>query len=227
MKEKNKLLFHRISCLTILILFILIPIIVIYAQPKAELVDYNAYIDTYYSSLNQTSVDIELNFNRPVDSVSATISFYDSSKHLLETKKINFYSYGTKTAENSYTVINGKVDSYELISYECKPSTTIPTVLYTIVLYLGWLPLGMFIGALLLNYKEYNYNGKTISVYAGWFHHTLRIDGEIFDEHNTLIFYTAIDLSTTFEEQTKIEARISTMNRISLKIDGKLVKQYK
>ena len=121
MKEKNKLLFHRISWLTILILVILIPIIVIYAQPKAELVDYNAYIDTYYSSLNQTSVDIELNFNRPVDSVSATISFYDSSKHLLETKKISFYSYGTKTAENSYTVINGKVDSYELISYECKP----------------------------------------------------------------------------------------------------------
>ena len=84
--------------------------------------------------------------------------------------------------------------------------------------------LAMFIASLFLSYKQYNYNGATISVYAGWYHHALRINGEIFDEHNTLMSFTPIKLSTTLDNGTVLEATISLSNRIVLKINNRVVK---
>lgn len=80
----------------------------------------------------------------------------------------------------------------------------------------------IFIMSFFLSYKEYQYNKKTISVYAGYFHHTLRIDGEKYDEHNTLSSFIPIVLSTTLDDGTKLEAKISLTNRITLKINDKL-----
>ena len=85
----------------------------------------------------------------------------------------------------------------------------------------------VFFGAsLFLSYKEYNYFGKQLSVYAGWFHHTLRVNGEVCDEHNTITSWTPIKLSTTLYDGTKIDATITLTNRISLKANDKLLPNY-
>ena len=63
----------------------------------------------------------------------------------------------------------------------------------------------------------------SISVYAGWYQHTLRINGKLCDEHNTLVNFTPIQLSTTTGDGIKIEAMISLTNRISIKANDKLI----
>lgn len=218
MNEKIKIRVHRLSWLAIVLLIIFIPIIVNACQPTLEIIDDNGYIDTYYTSLDETSVDIDITFNREVSSGYATVKFYDSSNYLLETKRIYFYGYNERTVENSYTTVNGKVDKYEIVSYEFEPTNS-SAFLYILLIF----AVPMFIGALLLSYKEYDYNGKKISVYAGWFHHTLRVNGEMYDEHNTLFSWTPVMLSTTLEDGTVLDATISLTNRISLKADNRLI----
>lgn len=81
----------------------------------------------------------------------------------------------------------------------------------------------MFISTLLLSYKEYVIDDKIISVYVGFYHHTLRINGEKYDEHNTIMTFTPIRLSTTLENGRKIEVIISLTNRISTKLNDKIL----
>lgn len=87
--------------------------------------------------------------------------------------------------------------------------------------------LAFFICALFLSYKAYDYEGKTIIVYAGFYHHYLKVDGEIMDEHNTLTSFTAIPLSCTLDDGVVLHATITMTNRISLKINDRLYKNYK
>ncbi|MBQ9486117.1 MAG: hypothetical protein IJU83_04685 [Clostridia bacterium] len=218
MSEKIKIRVHGYIWFAIILLIIFIPIIGNACQPALEIIDDNGYIDKYYTSLDETSVDIDITFNRKVSSGYATVRFYDSSNHILETKRIYFYAYGDKTAESSYTTVKGKVDKYEITSYEFEPTNG------TAHVYIFLIPaIIMLIGASLLSYKEYDYNGKKISVYAGWFHHTLRVNGEKCDEHNTLVSWTPIHLSTTLEDGTQLDAIITLTNRISLKANDKLL----
>ena len=81
-----------------------------------------------------------------------------------------------------------------------------------------------FIYSLSLSFKQYNYNGTMISVYVGWYHHTLRINGELVDEHDAFINYTFILLSTTLDDGSVVEATISRSKSIVLKINNRLVK---
>lgn len=90
----------------------------------------------------------------------------------------------------------------------------------TIVAFTFW------IGAFLVNYKTYNLYGNAILVYAGFYHHYIKINGKIFDEHNTLITFTPIVLSTTLWINS-IQATISLTNRISVKINNVLASPIK
>ena len=80
----------------------------------------------------------------------------------------------------------------------------------------------LFIGSLLLSCKAYDYNGKEIIVYAGWYHHYIKVDGVMVDEHNTITSFTPIVMSATLESSTELRATISLTNRISLKINNQL-----
>lgn len=95
-------------------------------------------------------------------------------------------------------------------------------IILTILRVVVIVALVIFIMSFFLSYKEYQYNTKTISIYAGFIHHTLRVDGKKCDEYNTLSSYVPIVLLTTLEDGTKIEAKISLSNRITLKINDKL-----
>lgn len=81
-----------------------------------------------------------------------------------------------------------------------------------------------FICSLLLTYKNYQYNEYEIIVYASWYHHYIKINGEKYDEHNTIATFTPIILSCTLDDCTDIMATITLTNRISLKINNKLFK---
>lgn len=218
MNERQKIKFHKYGWFFIILLIIIVPIIITSSQPELEIVDDNGYIDYYYEYIDETSVDIYITFNRNVNSGYATIKYYDASNRFLETIRSYFYAYNEKTAESSYISVNGKVDTYEIVSYEFEPANS-SRLLYILLLF----AIPMFIGAALLSYKEYDYNGKKISVYAGWFHHTLRVNGAICDEHNTLMSRTPIKLSTTLDDGTVLDATVSLTNRISLKANNKLI----
>ena len=79
-----------------------------------------------------------------------------------------------------------------------------------------------FICSLLLSYKIYDYKGNKIIVYAGWYHHYIKVNGEKVDEHNTIFTYTAINMSCTLDDGAEVWATISMTNRISLKINNRL-----
>ena len=79
-----------------------------------------------------------------------------------------------------------------------------------------------FIGSLTLNCKLYKYNGNKIVVYAGWYHHYIKVNGEIEDEHNTLLFLTPLTMSCCLEDGSQVNITITLTNRITLKINGKL-----
>ena len=225
MEEKRKLKVHRWVWFVIVLALVFIPIISNATQPELAITDESVYINNYYEYLNETSVDIYITFNRDVSYGGyATIRYYDASNRLLESKRTYFYGSG-KTVESEYTTINGKVDSYEIVSFEFSPTTINALTLFCWSNLIIAIP--FFIGSLTLNYKEYDYNGKILSVYAGWFHHTLRIDGVLLDEHNTLISFVHIILSATTEDGTSLEATVTTFNRISLKADNKLLSNKK
>lgn len=85
----------------------------------------------------------------------------------------------------------------------------------------------IFIVSMLLSCKTYDYCGTQIIVYAGWFKHYIKINDVKFDEHNTLVYFTPIKMSCTIDNNTFVETTISLTNRISTKINGRLVKPSK
>ena len=227
MDEKKKIQLHRwiwaIACLFCL----LFPALIDVFQPELEMVESNCYITEYYEYLDETSCELEVTFNREVDSGYVTVAFYDDNGNYLETVEcycIPDYIDGT-VAIDSYFNVKGKMSYFEVISYDIEPATGAYWALSGFLV----ITITLFISALLLSYKEITWKGKKISVYAGFYHHTLRINGELCDTHNTIFTYSAIKLSTTVKGETEeekesiVEATITLTNRISIKVDNKLV----
>ena len=226
--EKAKLLVHRLIWFFLLLLGITIPIIMLLSagtsSEEIEIVDDSGYIDEYYESLDETCCEIEVVFNCEVNSGYIWIAFYDSNAELLATENGYFYGYGDTVSSTFF--IDGKVDSYEILSYDITASNDDWALLLSILI-IVFIPViiicfSFFIGSLLLSCKRYEYNGNEIVVYAGWYHHYIKFNGKKVDEHNTLISFTAISLSCILTDGTDIKATITMTNRISLKINNLL-----
>ncbi len=218
--EKKKLLIHRLIWFILLLLGIIIPIIISNIPSKdVEIINDNGYLNVYYEYLDETNCEIEVTFNCEVDPGYIEVAFYDNSDKLLSKENGYFYSYGN-TVSSTFN-INGKVDSYEILSYDINASND---MVYMIPLFVfgDICVFVFFIGSLLLSYKDYKYNSNEIIVYAGWYHHYIKVNGKKIDEHNTLITFTAIPLSCTLDDGTDIKATITMTNRISLKINNQL-----
>lgn len=80
----------------------------------------------------------------------------------------------------------------------------------------------MFIASLTLSYKGYRYNDNKISVYAGFFHHQLKVNDELCDER--AFSYSPIYLNTELDDGSFVEVIISGFNKVTLKINNKLIK---
>lgn len=219
-KEKRFILVNRIVSLLILLLNIFLPIILMKTQTDLELLDSQVYY-TFDEATGYSNCQVELTFNKTISSGSVMIYFYDNSGNLIDTETAYFYEDG-KTVTDELNYINGEIDRYELSSL----NFSTPFNLFYDCAYLLWyfiaVTLTMFIGSLLLSYKTYKFNGNTISIYAGYYNHYIKVNGEKFDEHKTLASFTPIILSCTLEDGNQLQATISTTNRIALKINDKL-----
>ena len=74
-------------------------------------------------------------------------------------------------------------------------------------------------------YRKYEHNGQTIEIYAGYYNHYIKVNNEKYDEHKTLVTFSPIVLSCTLESGDKMQATISLTNRVSLKINDKLLQK--
>ena len=69
--------------------------------------------------------------------------------------------------------------------------------------------------------KTYDYDGKKIVVYSGFFNHYLKVDGEKYDERKCFSSFVPIYLSCEVDDLF-IETTISTWNFITTKVNGKM-----
>lgn len=215
--EQNRIRTRRIGGLVLLLTTLLIFFIRM-LQP-AQIIDCKCTIIEYYSTLNETDCKIEIECDRDVIDGVAKISFYKSSSiNPTSTQYVQLFGNNDNYLW-SYLTVPGKVTKYTIESYDLttKKSNYIPFFLYACIPCILY-----FISVLLLTCSIYLYNDKKIVVYAGWYHHYILVNGEKYDEHNTLISFTPITLTATLDDGSEVKATISLTNRVALKINGKL-----
>lgn len=174
---------------------------------------------TYYSSLNESSCEIQLECNRRVDGATAEICFYatENLTYPICTKTVEMFGIGDTLSAYVHNIPDN------VKSFQIKSITIQDNISRLLIFSCACLPaLLFFISALLLSCNVYIYNDKKIVVYAGWYHHYILINGEKYDEHNTLISFTPITLTATLDDGSEVKATISLTNRVALKINGKL-----
>lgn len=216
MNEKIKIIIHRIIWIYINVIIIFIPIINYLSQPKVEIVDSDFEVD-YSEYYDVSKCNITIYFNQNIDNGYVTIFFYDAYHNLIDGTKKLFISDGNVLSDD-YILANGHVHSMKIVNYT--PSSVYKAFgLYGLFIF----TIPVLISTFLLSYKEYKYNGKLLSVYAGFYHNTLKINGKIYDEHNTLLNFSSIKLSTPDQDGNKIEVTITLTNRIFVTINDKLV----
>lgn len=222
--ERKSILISRIVCGIILFFNILIPVLLITIPKTAAIVDDKGYVNDFYEYSDTSYCKIVITFDKKVSSCYATINFYDERGNYLSQERGYFYG-DEKTLSDTFYV-RGKVGSYEIVEDEVKCGNAGEYIAAPVLLYLSPFTLIFFIASCLLSYKTYDYNGNEIVVYAGWYHHYIKVNGTILDEHNTITSFTPIRLSCVLEDQSFVEATISLTNRIALKINGNLYKNF-
>lgn len=225
--EKKKILVRRIVWGILLAIGIVVPVILA-LQPveEATLINDKGYVTEYYEFTDMTDCEIEVTFDREVSSADIVVAFYDGNGNFLAREEGYFTGYDNELSASFF--IDGQVDSYEIVSCELSVSSNYYDnfIWYFIIYIFDVFAFAFFVCALLLSCKVYEYDGKMILVYAGYYHHYLKADGVKMDEHNTLFSFTAIPLSCTLDDGTVLSATISMTNRISLKINDRLYTNY-
>ena len=228
--EKKKLLIHRLiwgiafAVSVIAVIAMIIALIKPEPETQIELVSDSGYILEYWEYLEETECEIDIVFDGEVDNGTLTVEFFDPEGDSLGVYTESFYAFGSR-AEVLYFV-DGMVDSYRIVDYyyTVYDYGEFDSGLYYAVVIVAWISfclLLMFIGALMLSCKVYQFEGHQIIVYAGFCHHYIKIDDEKYDEHNTILTFSPINMSCVVGEH-HLEATVTLTNRISLKIDGRL-----
>lgn len=226
-KERKAILVKRLVVLATILIGV---ILILIPRAKLEIIDDAVYINDYYEYSDTTSCEVELTFNQNVSSGYVTIRFYDNQGKFLEEQEIYLYYSDGNILYNSYVSVDGKVDSYEIISYDIPVMLSPVNVVGILLCVFGIL--AIFFVLMGLNCKIYYYNDKEIIVYAGYINNYIKVDGVKCDEekrlfipHPFIMLANAVYLSCDTGEL--IEAKISGLKRISVKIDGLLQKPTK
>ena len=215
--EQKKIRIWRIVLLSLFLLTLLW--LFIYIAIPAKVKDGNIKT-AYYSSLNESSCEIQLECNRRVDGATAEICFYatENLTYPICTKTVEMFGIGDTLTAYVHDIPDN-VKSFKIKSITIQKDNISRLLIFSC----ACLPaLLFFISALLLSCNVYLYNDKKIVVYAGWYHHYILVNGEKYDEHNTIMFFTPILLSASLDDGSEVKATISLTNRIALKINGKL-----
>lgn len=219
--EKKKLLIYRIVAIALLIVGIIVPIVVSKTEPSGvEIVDSNCYVE-YYDALDSSDCEFDVTFNKKLDGAQVQVNFYDEKENFLGQETIGLYGIGEKTLTGSVYFTGGNAGSYEIISYVVDNSLTREIIVYVFVV-IDIILAMIMLCALLLSCKIYEYKGVEIIVYAGWYHHYIKVDGKKYDEHNTISTFVPINLFCILDDGTQLDVVISTTNRIALKINNQL-----
>lgn len=226
--EKKKLLIHRLiwgiafAVSVIAVIAMIIALIKPEPETQIELVSDSGYILEYWEYLEETECEIDIVFDGEVDSGTLTVEFFDPEEDSLGVYTESYYAVDSK-AEVIYFV-DGMVDSYRIVDYTVYDYGELDIGMYFATVIVVWISLClllMFIGALMLSCNVYQFDGHQIIVYAGFCHHYIKIDDEKYDEHNTILTFSPINMSCVVGEH-HLEATVTLTNRISLKIDGRL-----
>ncbi len=238
--EKHTIRIHRLTYLSLLLICILFPsiteAIITYETKEVKIVEDSCYINEYYEYIDETYCTVEIKCNYDIGSGYATVAFYDNENNELGQERGCFY--GTDGTLSSSFFIVGQVDSYEIVDYEfedivsyqlfgCKYESDQYMLLMLGILIIcfivGVFSFAFLISSLLLSCKKYTYYGDTIVVYAGFFHHYIKLNGVKVDEFNTLITFSLIYLSSITDDGARLEAVITPQtHRIKLKINDRL-----
>lgn len=222
MKEKRFISINRIIFLAILLLNIFLPIILTSFKAELELLDSNLYCD-YDENTGYSNCELELIFNKNISSGSVEVYFYDESDNLI-TSETAYFLETNSVVVDEITYINGNVASYELNYLDFNAELEFLDFVYLFYFFIP-VTILLFIQSLLLCYRKYEHNGQTIEIYAGYYNHYIKVNNEKYDEHKTLETFSPIMLSCTIDSGEKIQATISLTNRVSLKINDKLLQK--
>lgn len=94
------------------------------------------------------------------------------------------------------------------------------------MLYLYGVTVGavFFVTSFFVHYKRATVGENTIEIYAGYYHHYLKVNGETVDEHNSLIYFLPIVFETVLTGGDMLKVTITLSNGITVKINDKLFK---
>ena len=220
MKEKRFIILHRILWSGLALLIIIFPHFLKLFEPEVELVKEDVYVDYSYST---ATVDVELQFSHAVSYVDIWISFYDENDNLI-TEDNPIYSISEDIFHDfvCYVTVGDKtIEYYEITQLYFNYEIIDMDMYYVGSNFFLVIFISLFIMSFFLKYKEYIYENKVISVYAGWYRHYLKINGEKVDEFNGGSFMP-IFLNANIDENTRIDVIITRYNGITFKINGKL-----
>lgn len=218
--DKKKIKTHKTICLVIWLASVVIFLICAFDKgPK--IISTDGRIDNYYEYSDESKCTITATLSKSADEGTIKVAFYDENGKFLEEKTETFYSWNMtgKNLEVDFYFIKGKVASYIVTDFSAR---SVPSWVITALLQFSFIPLIFLISALTLSCRVYDFNGNIITVYAGWFHHYLKVNGKVMDENNTIIGFSPIYLSTNLPDGTYLQATITTMNRVSFKINNVL-----
>ena len=234
MTEKKKLLLFHIVTFITMIVFIIIPIVVPNIHKEVKLQDHEGALVFYNSDANLTTCEITLQFYDKVESGTAVIVFYDENENVLEEREVEFevvyYNYKSPRRDRILTSSNidvsGKVESYEVKSYDNIPAKNWNKYLIPIFSLLAVFMFGYFLLSLRNKCKEYTLNNTNILVYACFSEHYVKVNGNkvVVDKWLSL---KPLELTFTLEDGTNAKVVYDILNRISLYINDNLYEETK
>ena len=226
--EKKKILLFQIVTFITMIVFIIIPIVVPNIHKEVKLQDHEGALVFYNSDANLTTCEITLQFYDKVESGTAVIVFYDENENVLEEREVEFevvyYNYKSPRRDRILTSSNidvsGKVESYEVKSYDNIPAKNWNKYLIPIFSLLAVFMFGYFLLSLRNKCKEYTLNNTNILVYACFSEHYVKVNG------NKVVVDKWL-LTFTLEDGTNAKVVYDILNRISLYINDNLYEETK
>ena len=197
---------------------------------------------TYYDILNETSFELQVKFNRPVEDGYVTVAFFDAAGNKTDEFDVSLHTRNYKTTDNYlvnvYDSARGQVVSCEVVDFsdivcpEEKKTVKSPAeaarnamldmlplcILWALIRLLYVLPAVKYI--LAANCKVYFVGGCYVTVYSGWSHHYLKADGNKMVEQVQYAPSIPIVLLTEVNGY-RVDVTIDPKNRyITLKSNG-------
>lgn len=223
--EREKILIIRLITIIICLLIFIIPFIVDVVN-KVEIIS-DTCETRYYEYEDESYCKVTITIDKDViltDNSKIKVEFFDVNEYSLGVYDSDFLNFTDEKQKHTYFNITGNVEYYEILDYELHVYNVIAKIICWGLAFFVFI---FFIETLTLNYKRYKIANNEIIVYVGLFHHYIKINDVIADEHNTLITFSPIYLSCAMDQDNMINVTITTFNRISLQCNNMLVQPIK